>query len=95
MKAPPNQYYMFLIDDFGLRRSYDELLQTVNFAVQNGEKLGEMASIIQLDAWAAHKCPRVERAPIDGSPASILARGLGGAGDGGLVVNNNGARILY
>ena len=39
--------------------------------------------------------PRIEREPIPTIPSKVLVRGLGGAGDGGLIVDKNGARILY
>ena len=36
-----------------------------------------------------------KREPLPNVASKVLVRGLGGAGDGGLILDNNGARILY
>ncbi len=95
MNAPSDKYYMFLIDDFGLKRPYDEFQLMMGFIVRDGKKLGKPAAIIQLDVFELFDCPRVEREPMPNIASKVVVRGLGGAGDGGLILDNKGARILF
>lgn len=95
MNAPSNRYFMFLIDDFGLKRPYHEFRYMMKFVAGDSQKLGKPAAIIQLDVFEFFDCPRVEREPLLNVASKVLVRGLGGAGDGGLILDSNGARILY
>ena len=40
MNALANKYYMFLIDDFGLKRPYDEFVQMMEFIRRDSSHLG-------------------------------------------------------
>ena len=60
MNAPSNKYFMFLIDDFCLKRPYHELRHMMKFAMGDSQKLGKPAAIIQLDVFELFDCPRVE-----------------------------------
>ena len=95
MNAPADTYYMFLLDDFGLKRPFKEFLHLLRFVTSDAKHLGSSASIIQLDVWDLLDCPRVEREPIGSIASKVVVRGLSGAGDAGFILNNEGARILY
>ena len=95
MNAPDDKYYMFLIDDFGIKRPFIEFLSMMGFVCRDNQKTGKPAIIVQLDVFDKFGVPRIEREPVERDASGVLARGLGGAGDGGLIVNNKGAHILY
>lgn len=95
MNAPADKYYMFLIDDFGIKRLFHEFCGMMGFVKRDSEELGIPATIVQLEVFDKFDCPRIEREPVWRCASKVLVRGLGGAGDGGLVVNNEGARIVY
>lgn len=95
MNAPADKYYMFLIDDIGFKRPFREFQQLTGFVDRDSKQLGIPARIVQLDVFENFDVPRVERVPISYIASKVLVRGLGGAGDAGLIVTNKGARILY
>ena len=95
MNAPDDKYYMFLIDDLAFKRPFGEFLGLMGFVLRDSQKIGKPATIVQLDVFEKFDMPRIEREPVGRCASKVLVRGLGGAGDAGLIVNNEGARILY
>ncbi|MDE0298610.1 MAG: hypothetical protein OXN17_08265 [Candidatus Poribacteria bacterium] len=92
------KYYKFLIDDFRPMRPFREFRQMMSFVDRdesNKSNSEEARIIVQLDVFENFDVPRLEREPIPNVASKVLVRGLGGAGDGGLVMNKEGARILY
>ena len=95
MDTPSDRYYMFLIDDFGMHRPFNEFQELSEFVRRDSHDMNAFANIIQLNVFDNFHHPKVERQHIPSIPSKVLVRGLSGLGDGGLIVNAGGAQVVY
>ncbi len=94
----PHNLVMFLVDDFFLRRPFHELRYLLRIVNRDRKRWNTRIKIVQLDRWTRFEHPYATPHPITvdwGCVNALIGRGLGGLGDAALLLNSEGASILY
>lgn len=88
---PHDNYTMIMIDDWYLKLGWWDVCH-IFYSCWN-DRFGATPTIIQLNpVWMLGQ-PIATKSPVDG--VGILVRGLSGIGDAGLILNRQGAQIIF